>query len=91
MSLLQKFIDRVDYDSYEDLYENFKIHIPDNFNFAYDVVDVYAQNDPKKSLSSGATTTMSGTRSRSRTSPSLRTARRTFSWNRASRRATASS
>lgn len=48
MSLLQKFIDRVDYDSYEDLYANFKIHIPDNFNFAYDVVDDYAQNDPKK-------------------------------------------
>lgn len=48
MSLLQKFIDRVDYDSYEDLYENFKIHIPDNFNFAYDVVDDYAANDPKK-------------------------------------------
>jgi acetyl-CoA synthetase len=48
MSMLLKFIDREDYSSYEDLYENFKIHIPDNFNFAYDVVDEYAKTDPKK-------------------------------------------
>lgn len=48
MSMLLKFIDREDYSSYEDLYENFKIHIPENFNFAYDVVDEYAKTDPKK-------------------------------------------
>ena len=48
MNQLLKFIDRVDYSSYKDLYENFKIHVPENFNFAYDVVDEYAKNDPKK-------------------------------------------
>ena len=48
MHLLLNFIDRVDYTSYEDLYTHFKINVPDNFNFAYDVVDVYAEKDPKK-------------------------------------------
>lgn len=48
MNLLLNFIDKVDYSSYEDLYENFKIHVPENFNFAYDVVDVYAEKEPKK-------------------------------------------
>ena len=46
--LLNRFISRIDYDSYEDLYKNFKISIPDNFNFAYDVVDEYAKNEPKR-------------------------------------------
>ena len=46
--LLNKFLARTDYKSYEDLYKNFKISIPDNFNFAYDVVDEYAKNEPKR-------------------------------------------
>ena len=45
---LNKFISRIDYESYEDLYNNFKISIPDNFNFAYDVVDEYAKTEPKR-------------------------------------------
>ena len=46
--ILNKFLSRVDYQSYEDLYKNFKISIPDNFNFAYDVVDEYAKTEPKR-------------------------------------------
>ena len=46
--ILNKFLSRIDYSSYEDLYENFKISIPDNFNFAYDVVDEYAMTEPKR-------------------------------------------
>jgi acetyl-CoA synthetase len=46
--LLNKFISRIDYDSYEDLYKNFKISIPKDFNFAYDVVDEYAKTEPKR-------------------------------------------
>ena len=46
--ILNKFLSQVDYDSYEDLYKNFKITIPDNFNFAYDVVDEYARTEPKR-------------------------------------------
>ena len=42
-SLLSKFVSRVDYQSYEDFKENLKILVPENFNFAYDVVDAYVQ------------------------------------------------
>jgi len=47
-SLLKKFVSRVDFKSYEDFKENFKIKIPDNFNFAYDIVDEYAEQIPDK-------------------------------------------
>jgi acetyl-CoA synthetase len=46
--LLDKFVNRVEFESYEDFYNNFKLQIPDNFNFAYDVVDFYAEHQPEK-------------------------------------------
>ena len=46
--ILTKFLPRTQYDSYEDLYENFKLSIPADFNFAYDVVDEYAKSEPKR-------------------------------------------
>ena len=45
---LNKFLSKIDYKSYEDLYKNFKITIPNDFNFAYDVVDEYAKTEPKR-------------------------------------------
>lgn len=47
-SLINKFVKRVDYESYEDFKDNFEFNIPENFNFAYDVVDKYAEIDPEK-------------------------------------------
>ena len=47
-SLLTKFLSKVEFESYEDFKENFKINVPENFNFAYDVVDEYAANIPDK-------------------------------------------
>lgn len=46
--LLNKFCPRIDFDSYEDFAENFKIDVPENFNFAYDVVDEWAEVEPDK-------------------------------------------
>lgn len=46
MHLLDKYVSRVNFDSYEDFFENLKINIPENFNFAYDVVDEMAQKAP---------------------------------------------
>mgnify|MGYP000879896329 CR=1 FL=1 len=46
--MLEKYVSRLDFSSYEDFYENFKIDCPDNFNFAYDVVDVIAAETPDK-------------------------------------------
>lgn len=36
------------YTDYEDLKKNFKIKVPENFNFAYDIVDRYATLAPEK-------------------------------------------
>lgn len=46
--ILKKYCPRIDFDSYEDFYENFKIEVPENFNFAYDVVDEWARVEPEK-------------------------------------------
>jgi acetyl-CoA synthetase len=43
--MLQDFI-KTDYKTYEELYSNFKINIPDNFNFAFDIVDETASRKP---------------------------------------------
>lgn len=48
MSILNKYISQVDFNSYEDFVENFHIDIPENFNFAYDVVDDIAAKTPDK-------------------------------------------
>ena len=45
---LEKYISRVDYDSYDDFVKNFRVCVPDDFNFAYDVVDVIAAETPDK-------------------------------------------
>ena len=37
--MLNKYLSQVEFSSYEDLMENYHVNIPENFNFAYDVVD----------------------------------------------------
>ncbi len=46
--MLDKFLVKKEFASYEDFYENFKINIPGNFNYAYDVVDAIAVDDPER-------------------------------------------
>lgn len=48
MSLLSKFVPQTEFTSYEDFYNQFKINIPKDFNFAFDVVDVIAEETPDK-------------------------------------------
>ena len=48
MNLLNNFLSNTNFSSYEDFYKNFKLNIPDNFNFAYDVVDFYAEHSPQQ-------------------------------------------
>ncbi|WP_432704033.1 AMP-binding protein [Methanothermobacter thermautotrophicus] len=47
-ALINEFVNRVEFDSYEDFRDNFRINVPENFNFAYDVVDRYAEIEPDK-------------------------------------------
>ncbi len=46
--IIKRFCPRVDFDSYEDLKQNYKCIAPEHFNFAYDVVDEWAKIDPNK-------------------------------------------
>ena len=46
--LLNKYLPRIDFDSYEDFKENFKINVPADFNFGFDVVDAWAESEPDK-------------------------------------------
>ena len=41
--MLEKFLDKIDFSSYEDFMQNFHINVPEDFNFAYDVVDEWAR------------------------------------------------
>jgi acetyl-CoA synthetase len=47
-SLLSRFVPKTEFESYEDFKDHFKINVPKNFNFAFDVVDVYAKETPDK-------------------------------------------
>ena len=46
--MLDKFLKRINYKSYENFYEDFEINIPEKFNFAYDVVGEIAAATPYK-------------------------------------------
>ncbi|MDR1929041.1 MAG: AMP-binding protein, partial [Treponema sp.] len=46
--LLSRYCPRTEFESYEDFYENYRCEAPENFNFAYDVVDEWARLEPEK-------------------------------------------
>ena len=46
--MLERFLKRTEFTSLEDFRKNFEIIAPDNFNFAYDVVDAWAAEAPDK-------------------------------------------
>lgn len=46
--LLHKFLPRIEFDSYEDFKANYKVNIPEDFNFGFDVVDAWAEADENK-------------------------------------------
>lgn len=46
--VLDKYLAQTDFSSYQEFAEKFKVLVPDNFNFAYDVVDEIALKTPEK-------------------------------------------
>jgi acetyl-CoA synthetase len=46
--ILSRYCPRVEFDSYEDFYANYRCNAPENFNFAFDVVDEWARIQPDK-------------------------------------------
>ena len=48
MNLLSRFSNAAQFRDYNDFYNHFHLNVPENFNFAYDVVDEYARLEPTK-------------------------------------------
>ncbi len=48
MELLSRYLPREHFESYEDFKKNFTIHVPENFDFPRDIVDVWAKEEPQK-------------------------------------------
>jgi len=46
--MLEKYLKKVDFESFDDFKDNFELNVPNNFNFAYDIVDAWAEKDPSK-------------------------------------------
>ena len=46
--MLERFLDKTEFSSYDDFMENFHVNVPENFNFGYDVVDKWAETAPDK-------------------------------------------
>lgn len=46
--MLERFLDKTEFESYDDFLANFHINVPENFNFGYDVVDEWARINPNK-------------------------------------------
>ncbi|HLW10751.1 MAG TPA: AMP-binding protein [Fermentimonas sp.] len=46
--MIEKFIKKTKFSSHNDFIENYDIRVPENFNFAYNIVDEWARTDPNK-------------------------------------------
>lgn len=46
--MIDRFLSQTSFSSQEDFVKNLKIHVPDNFNFGYDIVDAWAAEQPDK-------------------------------------------
>lgn len=46
--MLERFLDQTTFTSQEDFKQNFHVKVPENFNFGFDVVDVWAAQEPDK-------------------------------------------
>ena len=47
-TMLDRFLKKSTFNSQEDFEKNFEFVIPENFNFAYDVMDVWAEETPDR-------------------------------------------
>ncbi len=49
--MLSKYLPRAEFSSYEDFKQNYRVNVPDNFNFGFDIVDGWAEiQDDKPAL-----------------------------------------
>ena len=46
MAFYEQFLDQTKFGSYEDYLKNFHVNVPENFNYAFDVLDKIAEAEP---------------------------------------------
>ena len=46
--IMDRYLKRSTFTSQEDFQENFEFVMPDNFNFAYDIMDAWAEETPDR-------------------------------------------
>jgi len=46
--MLEKYLPRTEFTSYEDFIKNYKVNVPVDFNFGFDIIDGWAERDPDK-------------------------------------------
>lgn len=46
--MLKKYLKKTDFSSHEDFLNHFEVNVPDQFNFAYDIVDEWAREEPQR-------------------------------------------
>ncbi len=46
--ILKRYCPKTEFDSYEDFKQNYRVNVPDSFNFGFDVVDAWAELEPNK-------------------------------------------
>jgi len=47
--VLEKYLPRAEFESYEDFIRNYKVEVPEDFNFGFDIIDGWADREPEKS------------------------------------------
>ncbi len=46
--MIEKFLEKTEFADFEDFKANYKLLVPENFNFGYDIVDAWAAKEPDK-------------------------------------------
>ena len=46
--MLEKYLQQTEFNDFDDFKANYKLIVPDDFNFGYDIVDAWAKKDPNK-------------------------------------------
>lgn len=46
--ILDRYLPRSEFDSYEDFFEHYQVNVPEHFNFGFDIVDGWAEIEPEK-------------------------------------------
>ena len=46
--MISKYLKQMEFVNYDDFMQNFSVNVPEDFNFAYDIVDALAERDPER-------------------------------------------